>query len=174
MNLILCGLPKCGKTTIGRQLARKLGFAFIDIDRCIESAYEQSTGVYRTCREIFIHEGEEAFRALEKEQIATLPGTENSVISVGGGAICDADSVRVLREIGIVVYIKVPLDVLFQRLTKHGFPAYLDPKDPKASFLELAKRRIPWYEAAAHGTIETKGLTVQKIVDQIIEIKGKE
>lgn len=148
MNIVLCGLPKCGKTTIGKLLAKKLKRPFIDTD--------QLMGGKQRCREIFLEKGEATFRALEEKTIATLLTTDNAVISLGGGAP--------LTLAGTLIYLKVDLDLLAKR------------QDPKAAFLQhetfydLAKRRIPLYEAAASATVDITHLKNEAAVEAILVV----
>ncbi len=168
MNIILCGLPKTGKTTIGKKVAEQLIWNFIDTDRLIENAYTNSSGKVYTCREILRSEGNLFFRELEKEQISLLKQSTKNVFSVGGGSLCDKENTLMLKKLGDLIYLKSPINVLWDRLLKSGIPAYLDPNKPKEDFYELAKIRIPIYEEAASFIIDTSDLNEQQVVDAIL------
>lgn len=159
MNIILCGLPRCGKTTVGKALAASLKWAFIDTDMCIEKAYQEGTGKKNSCREIYTFEGEAYFRELESQQIAALGSVTSHVISLGGGA-------RV-QPLGCVVYLKVPLETVWERLIDEDLPAFLDRQSPRESFEEVAKKRIPVYEKSAHFIVEVGNMPVSEIVQTI-------
>lgn len=167
MNLILCGLPMSGKTTIGKKLAEKLGWKFIDTDQRIEEAYGEKTGKNCTCRQIFQLEGEKKFRQLEKQQIALLKHTTKSIIAIGGGCLEDPENVKELQRIGRMIYLKSNPQELWKRVHSRGIPAYLDPQNPEASYYVLAVKRIPLYETAAHETVNIDNLTVEEIVNII-------
>jgi shikimate kinase len=169
MNFILCGMPMSGKTTIGKLLAKQLNFAFIDTDRLIERAYAAEMNQTKSCRELFQELGETKFRELENEQIASLKGVKNSVISIGGGAIEHSENIAVLQSIGSIIYLKAPLNILWQRIGLRGIPAYLDTQNPEETFYELAKKRIPIYENMAQSTIETTDLNEQAVIDLILK-----
>lgn len=171
MNIILCGLPMSGKTTIGIMAAKKMNWNFIDTDKLIETAYGAHNKKKYTCRQIFAKEGELLFRNLEIQQIASLPGTAKSVISVGGGTLNDRRNTKILKSIGKVIYLKTPINMLWERVQRRGIPAYLDPADPENAFYELAKKRSPLYEEAANFIIETDGLSKHELMDAIINIR---
>lgn len=162
MNLIFCGLQNSGKTTIGQLLAIRLGWDFIDTDQLIEGRY----GRTQSCREIFIKEGESTFRALEKKVIDSLKVLKNCVIATGGGSLVNPENKNILEQLGKFVYLKANPQLLWTRIG--SIPALLDQNEPKKSFLELAKNRIPIYESVAHYTIETDTLTPEQIVDMIL------
>ena len=155
-TIILCGLPKSGKTTVGEEMARQLGWSFIDTDRLVERAY----GKHLSCREIFIREGEEYFRRLEREQVFALRGTSDAVISLGGGSLGDAAMERFIRSLGFVIYLNIPPKEAWERIVQQGRPAYVTDH----GFEQLAAERIRVFERVAHRTIEISGLTVSQTV----------
>jgi shikimate kinase len=164
-NVILCGLPKSGKTTVGEALAKRLEMRFIDTDRCIEL----TCGKQRSCRKIFIEEGEAYFRRVEREQIFNLAGTTGAVISLGGGSLGCEEIGRFVCSLGIVIYLKASLQEVWTRLMQNGIPAYVRGTDPWQGFESVAQQRISSYERAAHQTIATMGLTIPQTVDLIVE-----
>lgn len=165
-NMIFCGMPMSGKTTIGERVAKQMGWAFADTDWLIEKAYVEKKGGQRplTCRQIFQQEGEEFFRALEKEQIYSLQGWQNTVFAVGGGSLCDPENCLFLKAMGCLIYLKTSLSTLWERMEIKGVPAFLDPQDPRKSFEDLALRRFPLYEASADVIIEADRLGIEEIV----------
>lgn len=185
MNIILCGLPMSGKTTIGKILANKLNWSFIDTDRLIENAYTNKTGKQYSCRQIYLEESEKIFRSLEKQQIAALKGSNKSIISTGGGSILDPDNIEIFQLIGFLIYIKVDINVLWKRMQslQCGIPAYLHSKttvhgnkmipNPEKTFHTIAETRAPLYEASACITIETLGLNEQDIATSILYCTGR-
>jgi shikimate kinase len=146
MCLILCGLPGCGKTTLGKTLAQRLRYPFIDTDEEIERAYESDCGRRLSCREIARRHGQEYFRTLEKRVISTLSAFPHSVIATGGGTLLDVENVRRLRSLGTLFYLRVaPAEPLLSRLLATGMPSYIDPLQPEESFAALIKEREPLY-----------------------------
>ncbi len=139
MNLILCGLPKCGKTTLGKQLAKKLNRSFIDIDQLIENAYYFMKKKRATCRQIYLEEGEGFFRTIETMEITSLKGLENHVIALGGGGLNDFKNVEILKTIGQLVYLKSSPSLLLNRIRSLQMPAYLYRPLVENSHLDLAR-----------------------------------
>lgn len=172
MNRILCGLPMSGKSTIGKKLASKLGLEFIDTDRMLESAYASVTGNTCTCRQIYLDRGEDYFRALEEQQIQQLQRVDDSVIALGGGALNCADTIKILRSVGTIFYLKTPPEILWKRILEKGIPAYLDLLDPEGSFYLLAEKRSKNYVKAAHVLIETGNLAEGDVLEAIINLSG--
>lgn len=167
-SFILCGLPACGKSTIGKALADRLGHAFIDTDSLIEEAYLKSSGQPLSCRQIAAREGNLAFRALEKHQINQLPIAIRNVISLGGGAICDPENQNVIKDLGCIIYLKTPIEVVWKRLQLREMPTFLDLSAPELSFQQLAKERMPLYEKVADVVIEAQEFSEGAIIETIL------
>ena len=108
-TIFLCGFMGCGKSTIGRLLAKKLGRNFIDLDDHIEKTQGKSIS------EIFQSDGEEFFRRLETDSLKTL-GKSGAVIATGGGALLSEQNARIAAENGVTVFIDVPFDIFYQRI----------------------------------------------------------
>src|SRR5437763_7362306 len=100
-NLILVGFSCSGKTTLGRNVARRLRLTFVDTDRFVE----EMTG--RSIPDIFREDGEAAFRAVEREAIAHIMQKRNQVVSTGGGAFIDPDNREKLRNGNLVIHLQV-------------------------------------------------------------------
>lgn len=160
MNIILCGMPKSGKTTVGKKLAITLGWNFIDTDQMLVETFGLS------CRELFLQYGESHFRKVESQQIASLKGTQQHIISLGGGALLDPENVKILQAFGCLVYLKVPLQTLWERNCEHGIPAFISSED---AFKELEKKRLPIYERYATTHIDTHQLSVEEVVKAILD-----
>lgn len=169
MNLILCGLPRSGKTTFGKLLAKKMQWNFIDLDRLIEEAYLKKTSTALSCKEIFLKEGNVFFRLLEHEQVLSLKMTKQSVIALGGGALGNEDSIKTLLALGRLIYLKVPEKIVWGRLKAKGIPSFLDAADPEKDFYEMIRTRIPIYESVAHKIVETDSKTKSAIIAEILD-----
>ena len=102
-----------GKTTVGRRLAKKIDFQFIDVDIFIENRYR------KTVSEIFSEKGEETFRIIEHKALEELSRFENVVVSTGGGAPCFHNNMELMNKSGLTVYLKVAPEELMKRL-KNG------------------------------------------------------
>ena len=107
-NLILCGFMGCGKTTVGRRLARLTGRRFVDMDAVIE----EEAGV----KEIFDRYGEADFRRREREACAALAAAEGLVIAAGGGALTFPENAAALAATGVIVLLEVSPETVLRRL----------------------------------------------------------
>lgn len=142
-NLYLVGLMGAGKTTLGRQLARRLGKRFVDADHELE----ERLGV--TIPTIFEIEGEAAFRDREEAMIAELVGLENVVLSTGGGAVLREANRRRLAEGGTVVYLHADPATLYERVRHSRHRPMLKAEDPAARIAELYAQRDALYREIA-------------------------
>jgi shikimate kinase len=162
-NLVLVGFSCSGKTTIGRNLARRLRLRFVDTDRFIEDR------AGRSIPEIFREEGELAFRVLEREAINELCSDRRQVLSTGGGAFVDAANRQTLRDGNLVVHLQVRPETVVDRLrnSKSGRPRpLLEAPDPLARVIELMEARKEAY-SAAHVTIGVDGRSRYELVGEL-------
>ncbi len=169
MNIILCGLPMSGKTTLGKMLAKELNWPFIDTDHCIEQAYAAETSKKYTCRQIYVQVGEANFRKLELEQIISLKKSTHTVIALGGGSLQSSVNAAMLQSIGDIVYLQTPWQIIWEKMSQSNtIPAYLNHNDPKMSFYQLTQTRVPLYLAAANLIIETSRMSMQAVLEGIL------
>ncbi|MBS4168958.1 shikimate kinase [Parachlamydia sp. AcF125] len=168
MNLILCGLPKCGKTTIGKILAAQLKWTFLDTDEMIESAYKKEFGNVLSCRQIYLTKGELYFRELEKQQVLALQNRRRSVIATGGGVFHLRENSEMLKNLGTLIYLKVPLKEIWNRISCAEIPPFLGQHEPEKAFYKLSEKRLPLYEAAAHVIIEAHNLNKEEMTAAIL------
>lgn len=141
-NIVLIGMPGCGKTTLGKALADRLGRPFYDADAVLE----QRTG--RSIPEIFRCDGEAAFRALETQTLAELGKGSGAVIATGGGCVTRPENAPLLRQNGRIVWVKRPLD----RLPVSGRPI-----SQQMSAAAIYAQRRDRYAAFAAYTVENDG-----------------
>lgn len=166
----LVGLPGSGKTTVGRQLARRLGLPFNDSD----DAIEQRLGC--SIRDFFAREGEDAFRDVEESVILELTQGSPGVLATGGGAVLRPVNRQRLRDAGTVVYLRSPPEDLFKRLRHDRNRPLLQVADPTAKLRGLYEERDPLYRETAHFVIETGRPSVPTLVNKIImqlELAGR-
>jgi shikimate kinase len=148
-NLILVGLMGAGKTTIGRLLARYFDRIFVDSDHEIEAR----TGVRIPV--VFELEGEAGFRARESLMLAELVRRARIVLATGGGAVLDPANRALLREHGLVIYLRAqPADLWHRTLYDRNRPL-LRTDDPQARLQELYTVRDPLYQETAHLIVDT-------------------
>ena len=146
-KIFLIGYMGAGKTTVGKLLANRLNWSFIDVDAFIENRYRQ------TIAAIFEEKGETAFREIERRTLQEISGFENTVISTGGGLPCFFDNMDMMNRTGITVYLKTDIDDLVNRLNyeKQKRPLIKGKnKEELRAFIEtsLAKRE-PFYKQAS-------------------------
>ena len=163
------GLPGSGKTTIGRQLARRLGQPFVDSDHEIEHRLGCSI------REFFAREGEDSFRNQEQQVIDELTQTHQGVIATGGGAVLREVNRRHMHERGQVIYLRSTPEDVFRRLRHDTARPLLQVDDPLSRLRTLFEARDPLYREAAHFVIETGRPSVAMLVNMIcmqLELAG--
>lgn len=151
-----------GKTTVGRQLARRLGRPFFDTDHEIV----ERTGV--PIPTIFEIEGEEGFRRREAQTIHELTESDNIVLATGGGAVIKPENRQRLRETGWVVYLNVPPVMLYERTRHDRNRPLLQVADPLARLEELHSTRDPFYREAAHLVVDGSHLVASGIVHYLL------
>lgn len=151
-----------GKTTVGRQLARRLGRQFYDSDHEIVAR----TGV--PVPTIFEIEGEDGFRRREAQTIAELTDLEGIVMATGGGAVLNPESRKRLHETGWVVYLNVPPSLLYERTRHDKNRPLLRVDDPLARLEQLHAARDPLYREAAHFVVEGGQLIAAGIVQHLL------
>lgn len=110
MNIFLLGLTGAGKSTVGKLLANKLSYSFIDLDEVIR--YETN----RTIEEIFEKDGESYFRQLENKYLKKIGTSDNRVIATGGGTPCYFDSMDFIKANGLSIFLYAPVDLVTERL----------------------------------------------------------
>jgi len=158
----LVGMMGAGKTTVGRRLARRLGWSFVDADREMEARL----GVPVTT--IFELEGEAGFRRRECELIDELTRRTATVLATGGGAVLDPANRAVLHERSQVIYLRASVGDLWHRLRRDTTRPLLRTADPRARIEALVTQREPLYRDTAHMTVETGRQPVERVVDAII------
>jgi shikimate kinase len=162
LRLALVGLPGSGKSTVGRQLARRLGLPFRDSDHEIESR------IGCTIREFFEREGEPAFRDIEEEVIRELTGGEAGVLATGGGAVLREANRQRLHGSAHVIYLRATADDLYRRLRQDTQRPLLQVDDPLQRLRDLYEQRDPLYRETAHYTIEIGRPSVSTLVNMVM------
>lgn len=148
IRIFLVGYMCAGKTTIGTELAQKLGYRFIDLDQYIEAKAGKSVSA------IFAKKGEAYFRQLERQALADMFLQENVVIATGGGTPCQGDNMALMNQNGITVFLNPSIDQLAARLEigKHTRPLLKDKTNAEMRhFIEqMMLQRLPYYTQAQY------------------------
>jgi shikimate kinase len=158
----LIGLPGSGKSTVGRQLARKLQLPFFDSDHVIE----QRLGC--SIREYFEREGEARFRDIEAAVLDELTQQPKGVLSTGGGIVLRPENRQHLHDRTQAIYLNSLPDELFRRLRHDKNRPLLQVADPLQRLRDLHTQRHPLYRQTAHFSIETGRPSVSSLVNLII------
>ena len=160
----LVGLPGGGKSTVGRQLARRLGARFLDADAVLEER------IGMPIRSYFEQHGEQPFRDLEEQVIdeLTSPGQGPLILATGGGAVLREANRQRLNERAIVIYLRSTPEELFKRLRHDTQRPLLQVADPLAKLRDLHAQRHPLYEEVAHYRVDTGRPSVATLVNMIM------
>lgn len=163
-NITLIGMPASGKSTIGVLLAKRLGYSFVDTDIIIQEKEK------KLLKELIAENGIEGFWKIEEKHNAELE-TEHSVIAPGGSVIYGSKAMEHFKNIGVVVYLKLPCEEVERRIgdavnrgvtLKKGW-----------TIRDLYNERIPYYEKYADITIDEEDMTPGETVDRLCEILEK-
>jgi shikimate kinase len=162
--VVLVGPPGAGKTTVGRRLAARLGVDFRDTDADVEAIAGVSVS------DIFFDQGEQAFRALERQAVAAAVREHAGVLALGGGAVLD-EGARALLADELVVFLDVGVAQAARRV---GFardrPLLLG--NPRGQWVRLMEQRRPFYEEVATITVSTDSGPPDEIVDRLTATLG--
>jgi 3-dehydroquinate synthase len=160
-NIILIGMMGAGKTTVGKLLARQLGKTFVDSDEEIQ----RRTGV--SIPHIFDVEGESGFRSRESGVIQELLAQNDIVLATGGGAVLSPQNRAMMKQNGVVVYLKSSVHDLWQRTRHDQNRPLLQTENPRAKLQELLYQREPLYEETADVVAHTGKQSVQILLERL-------
>ena len=155
-NIILIGMPGAGKSTVGVVLAKKLGYAFVDSDLVIQSREG------KLLHEIIEEQGVEGFWAVEEDANASIDA-HRTVIATGGSVVYGRRAMKHLKQIGVVVYLKLSCDAIAHRLgdlNERGVTLR-----EGQGLAELYAERVPMYEEYADVTVDCEDLSIREIVE---------
>ncbi|MGH9186980.1 MAG: shikimate kinase [Acidimicrobiales bacterium] len=163
-HVVLVGLMGSGKTTVGRIVARRLGRPFVDSDAQVEA------GAGRTVREIWVAEGEPAFRRLEAAALrAAVEAGEASVIAAAGGVVLDPGNRKLLRGAGAVVWLRGDAELLATRAERGEHRPLLDT-DPVGTLRAMAAARQDLYREVADHVVPIDARSPDELAAEIIEL----
>ncbi len=164
-NIILTGFMGTGKSTLGRLLAVKLGYRFVDTDQLIEAQIGQSIA------ELFAQQGEAAFRRLEAELVEDLAQKSRLVIATGGGLVLNPDNVTTLARTGLIFCLTaLPQEILERISCQQQIRPLLQDPDPLARIKELLEKRGPSYRQFPQ--ISTSGVDLEQLLAELLQRIG--
>ena len=167
MNLILVGFMASGKTAVGRRLAQRLGYSFIDTDRYIEDQ------LGRTITQVFASEGEPYFRDLETRLARRLRALSNHIIATGGGMVVTPGNMALLKAAGKVIFLNADPEEIIKRLARDTRRPLVQGQDVRERVTSLLPQRMPLYEQA-HQSIATAGMSVNQVAGEILRHLNRE
>ena len=144
------------KTTVGRKVAKSLGFRFVDTDQMIVKRAGKPIPV------IFEEDGEEAFRKIETEVLRECSEKSGQVISTGGGIVTIPQNREILLTAGYVVWLRATPESIYNRVKSNSNRPLLRTKDPLATITDLLNERSEFYKQCHNLTITTDGLTLEE------------
>ena len=164
-NIVLIGFMGSGKSTVGRELHLRLGYPLTDMDYLIEET------MGKKITEIFMEEGESAFRDYETLQLTEIAKQTDTrhIISTGGGIVIRPQNRSLLHKLGYVVWLDAPEDVIFERTSRNRDRPLLNKDDARERITSLMAERKPWYKETSHLRIDTAGLDSKEIATGILE-----
>ena len=163
-NIFIIGSMGSGKTSIGKILAQKNCLSFLDTDH----------EIIRSCGysipDIFEKFGEEHFRDLETEQLRKMNTIENHVISTGGGIILRDDNKKLMKDLGIIIFLDINIDSQVDRVKNRKNRPLLNNKNLKDNLLSLKKIRDPIYKKISNYIIDVSGKERNQVINEIQKI----
>ncbi len=159
-NIILIGMPGCGKSTVGVVLAKIIGYKFTDTDLLIQ----ETTG--KLLQEIIDKDGNEVFLKTEADVIETI-NCNNHIIATGGSAVLSKRAVDKLKSLGTLVYLKQPYDEICKRVSNLSTRGVA--MGGSQTLKELFDYRMPIYESVADVVIEAQGLSIEETAKLIVD-----
>ncbi len=168
-NIYLVGFMGTGKTSVGKELAKKKKWRFVDLDELIELREK------RVISDIFAKEGEPYFRRIEKKVLKEVAREKKSVVACGGGIVIEQENIKTMKEAGMIICLAATAETILKRTAGHTHRPLLNVSDQKKQIELLLKLRAPFY-ALADKTINTSKISVKEVVAKIISIisaKGK-
>ena len=160
-NIVLIGMPGCGKSTVGVILAKTLGMGFVDTDLMIQQQQKN------TLQRLIDTHGLDRFREFEEQALLSVTEKTDTVIATGGSAVFCPRGMAALKENGVCLYLKLPLEELERRLTNITTRGIACRKGE--SLGDIFREREPLYIKYADITLDCDGLTTEQTVEAISE-----
>lgn len=155
-----------GKTAVGKEVAQKMEWQFLDLDDLIELREK------RRIADIFAKDGEPYFRKVEKKVLREVSKQKNFVVACGGGIVIDKDNIKTMKDSGVMICLSASPDIILKRTQGHAHRPLLNVKDPKKQIDLLMKMRSPFYGQADY-TIDTSKLSIKQVALKVLRISQK-
>ncbi len=160
-TLVLVGFMGSGKSSVGREIARRTGLRFVDTDAVLREKHGKSIV------QIFASIGEDAFR--EQEHLALLDQryATNLVLATGGGIVLQQRNIALLRSLGIVIWLSAAEEIIWERVSRNRSRPLLQTSNPRQTMRDLLALRIPLYRSIADIIVETDLLSCKQVADRV-------
>ncbi len=171
-NVILIGFKGSRKTTISRDLAKRLEFQFIDFDDFIVEMYKHDTGKLIKYRDIEHHHGRDYFLELQRRGMARIRNHSRTVLATAGNTPFVPEVQRILVQMGHIIFLEEDPEKVLSRITAKGIPRFIDKNDVKGSFKEFYRTGIDLYRTLADYIIKTGGLSDKQVIEKVVSDVG--
>jgi shikimate kinase len=161
-NVVLIGFMGSGKSSVGRELARRWGFRFLDTDSIIRNQCGKSIS------EIFSVSGELYFRDQEFAALTKLLHCHRSVVATGGGIVIQPRNAILLGKLGTTIWLKADQTTIFERVSRNKNRPLLQTDNPEATIARLLAERAPLYESVADLIVDSSGLSHHEVAERVI------
>ena len=161
-NLVLIGFMGSGKSSVGREIARRGCFRFFDTDAIIRHKYGKSIS------EIFSDRGEAAFRDEEHSLLKGLRNSRGIILATGGGIVLQPRNLPLLRQLGVVVWLTADEQTLWLRVRQNPTRPLLQTENPRETLRKLSSERAAIYRSIADLTVDSTGLSHAEVADKIL------
>lgn len=162
-NIYLVGFMGAGKTSVGKELSRRLKRQFVDLDDLIE--LEEKCAI----RDIFAKKGERYFRKAEKNVLKKASAEKEFIVACGGGIIMDEENIKTMKKTGLMICLSASPEAIIKRTSGCAHRPLLNVSDPKKQIELLLKLRSPYY-AQADKSIDTSNLSIKQAADRIAKL----
>jgi shikimate kinase len=161
-NLVLIGFMGSGKSSVGREIARRWDFRFFDTDSIIRRKHG------KTIPEIFSTWGEATFRKEEHLVLKRFQYSRGIVLATGGGIVTQPRNLPLLRQLGVIVWLVADEETTWRRVHRNPTRPLLQTDDPRETIRKLLAERAPLYQSIADLTIDSTGLSHSEVADRIL------
>lgn len=165
-NIYLVGFMGTGKTSVGKELAKKKELPFVDLDDLIELK-ERSL-----IRDIFAKKGEAYFRRVENSVLKQVAKEKKFVVSCGGGIVIDPNNIKLMKKSGVLICLSASPEVILKRTSKYSHRPLLNVPNPKKHIDLLLKMRAPYY-AKADKIIDTSKISIKEVAAKVLKTIDK-
>lgn len=170
MNIVLTGLISCGKTSVGKKLAPKINYHFIDTDDVISEIHHKEKREKQSVQEIYKNYGESYLRDIEKRAIEEITSKDNCVIATGGGTIENQKNAEILKQNSRIIFLDCSLDILVKRIKKqHPRPIFKGLNTIEV-LNKMSKKRMPLFKQFSDDIIDVSSCSIDDTVNKIMEL----